>query len=122
MRNVAVDKHEKQRADYRRMLLARRSEVLASLGMRFDTLASIGRVAEEDQGQLSHDEFISLHLNSLEYAKLVQIEEALARLNEGDYGICLECGLPVSVKRLKAIPWARYCIDCETRQNTPQAA
>jgi DnaK suppressor protein len=83
------------------------------LGVRFDTQAQLGRVAEDDQAQITHDEFVSLHLNSLEHAELRMVEEALDRLNSGDYGTCLNCEEPIPVKRLRALPWARYCVDCQ---------
>jgi len=98
---------------YRRMLLDRRKQVLAGLGGKFDTLARMGRVAEDDQAQISHDEFVSLHINSLDYAQLRMVEEALDRLNAGDYGVCLACEEPIAPKRLRAISWARYCVKCQ---------
>jgi DnaK suppressor protein len=98
---------------YRRMLLDRRQEVLAGLGGKFDTRAKMGRVADDDQAQISHDEFVSLHLNSLDYAQLRLVEEALDRLAAGDYGICLACEEPIPPKRLRAVSWARYCVKCQ---------
>jgi len=77
--------------NYREMLLSKRHDVLAGLGMKFDTLARMGRVAEEDQAQITHDEFVSLRLNRLDYLQLRMIEEALDRLNSGDFGTCLAC-------------------------------
>jgi DnaK suppressor protein len=73
----------------------------------------MGRVAEDDQAQLSHDEFVSLHLNSLDYAQLRLVQEALDRLESGDYGACLSCEERIPAKRLRALPWARYCIQCQ---------
>ena len=67
----------------------------AGLGGKFDTLAKMGRVAEDDQAQISHEEFVSLRLNSLDYAQLRLVEEALDRLAAGDYGICLACEEPI---------------------------
>jgi DnaK suppressor protein len=99
--------------NYREMLLAKRHDVLAGLGIKFDTLARMGRVAEEDQAQITHDEFVSLRLNRLDYLQLRMIEAALDRLKSGDYGICLACEEPIPAKRLKALPWARYCVDCQ---------
>jgi DnaK suppressor protein len=98
---------------YQRMLRERREQVLAGLGMKFDTLASMGRVAEEDQAQISHDEFVSLRLNSLDYVQLRLIDEALDRIRLGDYGVCLACEEKIAPKRLRAVPWARYCIHCQ---------
>jgi DnaK suppressor protein len=99
--------------NYREMLLTKRHDVMAGLGIKFDTLARMGRVAEEDQAQITHDEFVSLRLNRLDYLQLRMIEEALDRLNSGDFGICLACEEPIPAKRLKALPWARYCVDCQ---------
>src|SRR5271165_76976 len=101
------------RGEYRRLLLEKRAEVMAGLGVKFDTLARMGRVAEEDQAQISHDEFVSLRLNGLDYAQLRQVEEALDRLESGDYGICLACEEPIAPKRLRALSWARYCVTCQ---------
>jgi len=98
---------------YREMLLEKRAEVLSGLGIKFDTLAQMGRVAEEDQAQISNDESVSLHLNILDYAQLRLIEEALDRLDSGDYGVCLSCEEPIPPKRLQAVSWARYCVRCQ---------
>ena len=98
---------------YRQMLLEKRERVMAGLGIKFDTLAKMGRVAEEDQAQMSHDEFVSLHLNSLDYVQLRLIEEALDRIASGDYGVCLSCEEAIPEKRLQALPWARYCVACQ---------
>ena len=98
---------------YREMLLEKRAEVLSGLGVKFDTLARIGRVAEDDQAQFLSDESVSLHLNTLDYAQLRLIEEALDRLDSGDYVICLSCEEPIPPKRLHAVSWARYCVRCQ---------
>jgi len=65
----------------------------------------MGRVAEEDQAQITHDEFVSLRLNRLDYLQLRMIEAALDRLNSGDFGTCLGCEEPIPAKRLNALPW-----------------
>lgn len=98
---------------YRQMLLDRRAQVLSGLGIKFDTLARMGRVAEEDQAQISHDEFVSLRINSLDYTQLRMIDEALDRMDSGHYGCCLSCEETIPLKRLNAVPWARYCVECQ---------
>jgi len=47
-------------------------------------------------------------------ALLTQVEEALVRLDEGTYGICENCGRAIHPARLKAIPYAKLCIDCKS--------
>ena len=45
-----------------------------------------------------------------------QLSEALARLEDGTYGICQECGKPIAAPRLKALPHATCCVSCQERQ------
>jgi len=44
-----------------------------------------------------------------------QIDEALLRLADGTYGICEDCGREISERRLKAVPFARRCIECQEK-------
>ncbi|MCE5309655.1 MAG: TraR/DksA family transcriptional regulator [Acidobacteriales bacterium] len=44
---------------------------------------------------------------------LKAINEALARMKAGEYGICEECGEEIPEKRLRAVPWARRCVACQ---------
>ena len=106
------------RPNYREQLVAARSDLLSSMGMKAESIASIGRVSEEDQAQASHEEFISLRLNGLDYEKLRMVEEALDRLESGEYGICLSCDEAIAPRRLKAVPWARYCVQCQDRSTS----
>ncbi len=98
---------------HRAQLLLKRSSVLNDLGVKFDTRARMGRVAEDDQAQISHDEFVSLRMNGMDCRQLRLVEEALDRLKAGDYGVCLGCEQPIAEKRLQALPWARFCVKCE---------
>jgi DnaK suppressor protein len=46
---------------------------------------------------------------------LEDVEAALGRIDDGTYGTCAVCGKPIGVERLRAIPWARFCIDDQRR-------
>jgi DnaK suppressor protein len=100
-------------AGYRWRLLARRAEILRNFGPRLDSSSKAEHFAEEDQAQMSHDEFVVVSLNGLDYIQLRLIDEALDRIASGDYGVCLNCDRPIPAKRLDALPWARYCIPCQ---------
>jgi len=52
-------------------------------------------------------------LSEAEREKLRQIEEALQRIGNGSYGLCQYDEQPISVPRLEAVPWARYCVEHE---------
>lgn len=45
--------------------------------------------------------------------QLTEIDLALVRLDDDEYGNCLNCEKPINPKRLAAIPWAKYCLDCQ---------
>jgi DnaK suppressor protein len=116
-------------AGFRQLLNAKRQELLGNLeDAKFDTLARLGRVAEEDQAQISHEEFISLRLNSMDYQALRLVQSALDRLDSGDFGVCASCEEEISEKRLRAIPWAKYCVTCqdsvqrESEETSPRPA
>ena len=97
------------------MLLSKRESTLAGLGAKVDVLSRTERTCEEDQAQYSLNEAVSLRLNGLEYTQLRQIQEALDRLQLGDYGLCLACEEPIPAKRLQALPWAKYCVGCQEK-------
>jgi len=101
---------------YRRILLDMRASTLKSLGAKTEGLSAPERACEEDQAQHSLEEAVSLRLNGLEYMQLRQVQEALDRLQLGDYGICLDCEEAIPAKRLHALPWAKYCVKCQERQ------
>ena len=56
---------------------------------------------------------VMLAVSENESRQLVLINEALERIEDDEYGICPNCENKVNPKRLNAIPWARYCLDCQ---------
>jgi DnaK suppressor protein len=44
---------------------------------------------------------------------LAMVDAALGRLDDGTFGACQRCGLPIAPERLEALPWAAHCIDCQ---------
>jgi len=46
---------------------------------------------------------------------LAMVESALARIREGSFGECVSCGKEINAKRLDAVPWTRYCIECQEK-------
>lgn len=49
------------------------------------------------------------------------IDDALSKMEQGEYGQCEECGSPISLKRLKLVPWARHCVRCAGNLELAQA-
>ena len=63
-----------------------------------------------DQGTDNFDREFALSLVSNEQEVLYEIEEALQRIDQGNFGICEMTGVPIELERLKVLPYARYCI------------
>ena len=66
-----------------------------------------------DYAVSSYDRDFVLSLTEMDRRRLQLVEEALRRVDSGDYGRCLQCGVDVPEPRLQVEPWARYCIACQ---------
>ncbi len=68
-----------------------------------------------DRANNAYSRELMFQLTGAERDQLIQIEEAIRRLDDGSFGICSNCGETIGDRRLEALPWARYCIDCQER-------
>ena len=113
MRLQAANTHAAKLNECRDLLLAKRAELAFVLQGGRGALAGLGHVAEEDQAPVIHGEFIAVRVNQMSRELLHLVESALARLDSGEYGICVECERPIPTKRLAAVPWASCCVGCQ---------
>jgi DnaK suppressor protein len=74
-----------------------------------------------DQASSERDRELGLLLGDREREKVHSIDEALLRINEGDYGICEECDEDIPMGRLKAMPFTRHCVKCKSDLEKLQA-
>ncbi|HUO83937.1 MAG TPA: TraR/DksA family transcriptional regulator [Thermoanaerobaculia bacterium] len=65
-----------------------------------------------DKAVSAYSKELSFSLSDAERETLVLIDEAIERIDTGDFGVCTNCGSRIGEKRLKAIPWTPFCIDC----------
>jgi DnaK suppressor protein len=56
---------------------------------------------------------VMLAVSENESKQLALVDEAITRVDDKEYGDCLNCEKEINPKRLNAIPWARYCLDCQ---------
>ena len=99
---------------HRRTLLKKRDELLAAsriesrmviiLSRSPDTFEFASHVVEQE---------VAACLVNLRFQTLQDVDDALGRIQKGGFGICEMCDEPISHNRLKAIPWARFCFDCQ---------
>jgi DnaK suppressor protein len=66
-----------------------------------------------DKAASAYSKELNFSLSDTERNLLMAIEEALGRVKEGTYGVCSNCGNVIGEKRLQAVPWTSYCIDCQ---------
>lgn len=107
----------KQLERVRQLLLSRRQE----LADGFTSARERGAEDRRDEGGEDYiDAAVSSYtkeflysLSDLERNQLNQVDRALGSLDEGTYGTCNECGEEIEEKRLKAVPWAEFCLSCQ---------
>lgn len=103
----------KNQLDPQQLLLSARSQLLSGFGDKVDTLKRPENAAIEDLAPVFHDQYVASLLNRLDFERLQLVNDAIARIKSGGYGICTECDEPIAPKRLQAVPWAVRCVTCE---------
>lgn len=73
-----------------------------------------------DAAQREGERVLDMALSDLELRELARISQALARLRNGRYGLCTDCGADIPFDRLEAEPWAQRCVDCEAAHEIEQ--
>jgi DnaK suppressor protein len=68
-----------------------------------------------DQAVQSYQKELLFRQGTSGHEQLALVRLALERLEEGSYGNCLHCERPIGVKRLEALPWTPFCIDCQEK-------
>jgi RNA polymerase-binding transcription factor len=69
-----------------------------------------------DRAANSYTKEFLFHQSNNERQLLQMVELALSRIREGVFGECINCGNDINPKRLEAVPWTRYCINCQEKQ------
>jgi DnaK suppressor protein len=112
-------------AKYQRILARKAEEIRDSMSAQKAAQVVARLDVPSDEGDLSqqhHEEWIFLNRNSIDIKLLREIGDALERIRRDAYGTCLACEEPISSKRLDAVPWARYCVECQERIAARMAA
>ena len=109
---------EKDRLEYFRELLNERLKVLLEEAEKTVTGMTNDRDSfpdPTDRANLETDRNFLLRIRDRERKLIGKIQEAFARIDDGTFGICEECGEDISEERLKARPVTTLCIDCKTK-------
>lgn len=112
-----------QLKQFRQLLLAERAKFAGEIkSIAEETLKSPREASGDlsaytvhmaDMAADTYERELSMNLVSSEQEVLYQIEDALKRMDEGSFGICQQCNKPITMTRLKAVPYASLCIQCQ---------
>ncbi|WP_371361748.1 RNA polymerase-binding transcription factor DksA [Sporomusa rhizae] len=95
---------------------------LEETGIRDTMSDSVGELSMYDNhpadlGDVVFERSKDVALRDNEHVLLEQIETALDKIHTGSYGICDDCGEPIGIERLEAVPWATRCIECQSEKD-----
>ena len=101
----------------RERLLRLRLEVMREVRNAVDASREMGQDSVPDIGDMSANTYsrdVLLNLSENQRQKIRDIDVALERLAQREYGICARCGDEIAPRRMEVRPFSRYCIDCKT--------
>lgn len=99
------------------MLLKMRREVIAEVQDKYAASREIGQNNLPDLADVSSNAYnreMLLNLSDAQHRKLQDIDAALERMDNDEYGICAGCGEDIAPRRMEVRPFSRYCIECKT--------
>ena len=105
---------------YRRLLLTKLEELSASRGKAETVIpgAGVRRGDLAEQANSDTEAELQIRLHQADGRLMRAIEEALVRVKQGAYGVCITCGHSISKARLNAVPWTHQCRNCKEKQRT----
>jgi DnaK suppressor protein len=110
-----------QKDAIRRVLETKRKELLTGTSDRAEIL--IENAAEEfDRLQQQLNREVAIRNLDRESKLLKEVQAAISRLDDESFGVCLRCEEEIPEKRLKAVPWAAYCVSCQETVDKQRAA
>jgi DnaK suppressor protein len=117
--NKGLDKLDRKTITrFRKILLKEREQIVGEVKQIVESSNEMGQDGIQDIGDEAaniYNKQILLSLNENERMRLKEVDESLDRIENGTYGICEECGGPISLKRLEVRPVAKYCVPCLTK-------
>ena len=104
---------------FKKLLLAKREELVSAWKGREEIAPPTEQLHGDpaDQATAASEASIQMRLQQTDSRLLRAIDEALARVSRGTYGLCEVCGEPISDVRLTAVPWTRLCLNCKQSQS-----
>lgn len=106
---------------FRKLLNQRIAELRLEAGKAVETMDEEANFPDPtDRASMESNRNSMLRIRDRERKLIFKIQEALQRLENGDYGVCEECGEDIAIDRLKARPVTTLCIDCKSSQEVAE--
>ena len=99
---------------YKTILEAKQAELSGALRNRDEIVIEKAPDAL-DEVQLAGERELAIRALDRDSNMLRQIRRALARIADGSFGVCLHCEEDISLKRMAAVPWAAFCVNCQEK-------
>ena len=112
----AVRMSKKDMEKYRRLLEEKKTTLSSDLAKTRSAEEETTEESTQDIADKAVSSYTREFLYSLtdgERSTLLQIDDALNRIDDVTYGMCINCGQTIAEKRLTAVPWTPYCVDCQ---------
>jgi DnaK suppressor protein len=109
---------KKEREDFRKTLLQKKETIVRKLSeLTNESKEMETNVAQDviDKAETSYTKEFLLSLSDADREQLLFIDEALKRLKRDEFGVCQLCHQEIGRKRLEAVPWTPYCINCQEK-------
>lgn len=108
--------NNKQQTHFRKILQTLKEELLGDVERTVHTMQEEATVFADPNDRASQESDIALELRNRDRERklIKKIDEALERIENGEYGLCESCGVEIGLQRLEARPTATLCIDCKT--------
>lgn len=103
----------------RKTLTEQKHALLEKVRQKVDTSREEFENEVKDSADVAADYYereLAWGLSETERNRLQEVEDALERMESGSYGICESCGCPIAVPRLTALPFAKLCVECQSKQ------
>jgi DnaK suppressor protein len=118
---VRTGMRKNQSETFRKILMDHKQALLEKVKTNVSSSKEDVPTEVRDSADVASDYYereLAWGLSETERMRLQEVEDALERIEDGSYGKCDRCGGQISAQRLEALPFARLCVECQSKEET----
>ena len=113
--------NKKDMQKFKKILEEKRNDLLNVVKTKKERDLVDNEIGDEiDSAAQNAEKELMFELNDNEKVMIDAIESALRRIEKGSFGLCESCGGKIAEPRMNALPWVRYCIECQSKAEKPR--